>query len=215
MRQKRNTFDSDARSGPGRRRLIGVVACVVLFAVAGIAYAAIPGTDGIIHGCYQKTNGALRVIDPAARQACGSTEKSLDWNQVGQQGAAGPQGPAGPSDLWDSSKVGDLVGLPGGQTTTLASVSVPAGSYFVSASLWLYSGLAAEQFTCVLDHGPGLYIAESIAYTPAANRSTTLALQGVVTLTASATVNLDCFGTQTPSAASNWNLDAIKVGVVH
>src|SRR5581483_10638436 len=69
---------------------------VGLAAVAGVAYASIPGSDGVIHGCYAKT-GALSVIDSAKRCPNGTT--ALNWNQQGPQGvpgAAGPAGPAGP-----------------------------------------------------------------------------------------------------------------------
>jgi hypothetical protein len=38
----------------------GAIATVAL---AGTAYAAIPGGDGTIHGCYAKSGGTLRVID--------------------------------------------------------------------------------------------------------------------------------------------------------
>jgi hypothetical protein len=73
------------------------VAVAVLFAVAGgIAYATIPGSDGTIHGCYQKNNGQLRVVDPSLGGSCGPSEAPLDWNQVGPQGPQGPAGPQGP-----------------------------------------------------------------------------------------------------------------------
>jgi len=36
---------------------------VVAASMAGTAYAAIPGGDGAIHGCYTKSGGTLRVID--------------------------------------------------------------------------------------------------------------------------------------------------------
>ena len=47
------------------KKLLGGGAVLAL-AVAGIAYAAIPDSSGVIHGCYSKT-GALRVIDSSAK----------------------------------------------------------------------------------------------------------------------------------------------------
>jgi hypothetical protein len=72
----------------GRRT--GLVALVVGVGVAvgGIAYASIPDSDGLIHGCYNKTNGALRVIDTSGK-GCSAAEKPLNWNQTGPTGAAG------------------------------------------------------------------------------------------------------------------------------
>ena len=71
------------------------VAVVVVAAVAGsAAFAAIPDAGGVVHGCYVKSGGSLRVIDASVTK-CKSTETSLDWNQQGQQGLPGPQGPKG------------------------------------------------------------------------------------------------------------------------
>jgi hypothetical protein len=61
-----------------------------------MAYASIPDSAGVIHGCYQKNNGQLRVIDPAV-SSCSPSETALQWSQIGPQGPAGPQGPEGPA----------------------------------------------------------------------------------------------------------------------
>ena len=101
----------------GRRLgLIGLVVGVGV-AAAGIAYAAIPGGDGIINGCYQKNNGNLRVIDTSSGKGCTASEKPLNWSQTGPTGPTGatgatgltgptgftgqtgPTGPPGPADL--------------------------------------------------------------------------------------------------------------------
>jgi hypothetical protein len=67
----------------GRRLLLASVAAFALVA-GGVAYATIPdATTGIIHGCYSKTTGALRVIDQAAGQKCVSGEAPLAWNDHG------------------------------------------------------------------------------------------------------------------------------------
>jgi len=70
-------------------------AAVVAIAVVGIVYAAIPGQDGVIHGCYNKSNGALRVIDSTTGN-CTSKENPITWNQVGPMGPVGPRGVVGP-----------------------------------------------------------------------------------------------------------------------
>src|SRR5262245_17200612 len=72
-----------------RARWFGLGAVVVGVLVGGIAYAAIPGTDGMIHGCYDKT-GALRVSD----KGCARGEKAISWDQHGT-GGAGTSGPTG------------------------------------------------------------------------------------------------------------------------
>jgi len=90
---------------------VGVLGGVAAAVLAGTAYATIPGGDGVIHGCYAKSGGSLRVIDGSTTN-CKSGEGSLDWNQqgvpgpkgdTGAPGPAGPQGdpgPAGPGARW-------------------------------------------------------------------------------------------------------------------
>jgi len=55
------------------RMFAALVGATVVAAIGGgIGWAAIPDSTGVIHGCYAKSNGALRAIDrrassPAAR----------------------------------------------------------------------------------------------------------------------------------------------------
>jgi hypothetical protein len=72
-----------------------VATATVLVAGAGVAWASIPDSSGVIHGCYATSGGALRVID-SAKTSCKGTEKSLTWNRRGPAGPQGPAGPAGP-----------------------------------------------------------------------------------------------------------------------
>ena len=77
------------RSRPTPGTIFGFVALVI--ALGGVAVAAIPDSKGTIHGCYQKSNGNLRVVDSPAD--CRNSEQTLDWNQ---RGPVGPPGqPAG------------------------------------------------------------------------------------------------------------------------
>ncbi|HEX5995349.1 MAG TPA: hypothetical protein VFY84_09435, partial [Jiangellales bacterium] len=62
---------------------------------AGAALASIPDSGGVIHGCYGRTNGKLRVIDTNAGGKCKPGEVALNWNQTGPAGPVGPPGPAG------------------------------------------------------------------------------------------------------------------------
>ena len=48
----------------GRPGVAAAFVVVVAIAVGGIAYAAIPDANGVIHGCYKKEGtDQLRVID--------------------------------------------------------------------------------------------------------------------------------------------------------
>src|SRR5207247_3930210 len=81
----------------GRRAAwLGLLCVAILVLVGGAAYASVPDGGGVIHGCYSKTSGSLRLIDTATTTTCSSTENSVNWNQTGPPGPAGPQGPQGP-----------------------------------------------------------------------------------------------------------------------
>ena len=70
---------------------LGVLALAVGVAIGatGIAYAAIPDPDGVIHGCVGKGNGAMRVIDPSTGASCTSQETALNFSQRGPAGVSG------------------------------------------------------------------------------------------------------------------------------
>ncbi len=77
-----------------------LAAATVAAFVAGGAIAAIPSSDGTIHGCYQFSgattdHGRLRVIDAQSGEGCRYYEHPLTWTQQGPPGPRGPQGPKG------------------------------------------------------------------------------------------------------------------------
>jgi hypothetical protein len=79
------------------RALILTVTLAATLALAGgaaLATGAIPGSDGVIHGCYNVTNGQLRVVDPATAN-CKDQETAIQWSQTGPQGPQGIPGPQG------------------------------------------------------------------------------------------------------------------------
>ena len=83
-----------------RRHSLVVGSALSLALVASVAVAAIPGTDGVIRGCFKSDSqptssgyGQLRVVNEASQ--CRNGETALSWNQEGQPGAIGPQGPQG------------------------------------------------------------------------------------------------------------------------
>ncbi len=69
----------------------------LVFAMGGGAYAALsPVHNGVIHTCFRKSNGALRVVRAGAR--CGRRERALAFDQrgpVGPRGATGARGATG------------------------------------------------------------------------------------------------------------------------
>jgi hypothetical protein len=99
-----------------KRRGVFFAAAAVIAAGGAIAYASIPDSGGVIHGCYGSGNGKLRVID-SATSSCGANEVAIAWSQTGPPG--GP-GPAGPPSLAPSSAVDNFraFNLPSGVNNT-------------------------------------------------------------------------------------------------
>jgi hypothetical protein len=83
------------------KKLVGLVVVVVAVVAASAAFATIPDAGGVIHGCFAKSGGTLRVIDATVTN-CKATEMSLNWSQTGPQGVPGPQGLKG-----DTGPTGD------------------------------------------------------------------------------------------------------------
>jgi hypothetical protein len=74
-------------SGMSKQFLGFVLAGVIGGVSVGVVSAAIPGNNGVIHGCYDN-QGNLRAIDDTA--ACKHNETALNWNQSGP-GSGGDQ----------------------------------------------------------------------------------------------------------------------------
>ncbi len=211
-----------------------VLASVALaVALGGAAWAAIPTAEGVIHGCYNKRSGQLRVINTAAHARCGRKEAELNWEEFGPPGPrggggargatgpAGPTGPQGPSNAYAASQSGSLA-LSGTAKSVLSS-SLPAGKYVLSASVKITNtnegaGEPSEQATCAIKAVPALSSTpEASATVPSVNRSEaseTVPLDGTLSLSAPETLELSCMQVSSaPDAttASQAQIDAVQV----
>ena len=77
----------------GRWLAVTAAATVAAAGIAAAVQAAIPDSSGVIHGCYNASNGQLRVV--SSGHACRRSEHAVSWNHTGPRGTAGPSGPAG------------------------------------------------------------------------------------------------------------------------
>lgn len=77
----------------GWKALFALVLAAAVFGLVSAVQAAIPDSNGVIHGCVLPS-GNLRVID-SATGACKGNEASLEWNQAGAPGPAGQDGAPG------------------------------------------------------------------------------------------------------------------------
>jgi hypothetical protein len=105
----RNTW-----AGYVRRHHVGLLALFVALGGTSFAATQIPGPGGVIHSCYGKSNGSLRLV--AAGRKCGRAERALAFNQLGRrgsQGAQGAQGSAGPQGATGPTGATGQTGAPG------------------------------------------------------------------------------------------------------
>ena len=114
--------------------IVGSIAAGLVFGSVTVANAQ----GGTINGCVDNRSGALRVIAPTA--TCRVNETPLKWNITGPQGPQGAQGepgPRGPSDAFNAANGNAIQLVAGdcceGQSTTLETLSLPAGSFVVNA----------------------------------------------------------------------------------
>jgi hypothetical protein len=112
---------------------------VVAIAAGTTAYAAIPDGAGTIHGCYDKSSGALRVTDSTTNtpKGCSTNEIALDWNQQGAKGDQGDPGPSiarqgeGTATITTTSNFGTEVAVLGGTASVWCDAPHPADAYDV------------------------------------------------------------------------------------
>ena len=135
-----------------RSKKIAVLAAgaVAALALGSFAFAAIPDGNGVIHACFNKNSGAVRVTDTATNlpQGCSSKEAALDWNQQG------PKGDRGPSNTY--VKEFSLTTIPANTWTTVTSRTLPPGHYAISAKLVAEAdglNVPPSQVTCALGAG--------------------------------------------------------------
>jgi hypothetical protein len=81
--------------------------------ISAVAWASIPGSDGVIHACYKNNGGQVVVIDSGA--SCPSGYTALNWSQPGMPGY----------EMVSNSV--DLSPSPSGDRTDSASVNCPSG----------------------------------------------------------------------------------------
>lgn len=149
---------------PSRRFALAIVALVgVGLTVSTSASAAVPpaAAPAKIFACVDKTKLTVRIIDPAKKQECKSTEQALSWNVTGPAGARGPAGPrgatgpAGPTGATGATGPKGPAGPVGPQGpaspatpdsrfgTRTANAAAGSGAPCTMGSVWLTAGTVA------------------------------------------------------------------------
>jgi hypothetical protein len=105
-----------------RRTLVLLGALALAAAAGGVAWATVPGNEGVIHACYQKSSGILRVLD-SPRDKCTRSERPIEWNVEGPQGPPGEQGLPGEPGASVGAVYAEFTTGEGGS----GAISIPAG----------------------------------------------------------------------------------------
>jgi hypothetical protein len=134
--------------------LVGGVAAGVTF--AAVAAASIPDGGGVIHGCYNKSGGTLRVIDSDnPTKKCSSTQLPLNWNQQGAPGPAGPSGPAGADGVSGYQQVSAVFTNPA-NSQTVGRATCPSGTKVVGGGVF-GSGGVTQSVNSSFPNGDGTW----------------------------------------------------------
>ena len=138
----------------GGRLLLALAVGGALFGIATVVQAAIPSSDGVIHGCYAKPGtpqkGELRVINAEQGESCRFYENPLNWNQIGPTGVTGPTGPtgaAGPSFIASGFVSPAGVLQAGTAIGPIPTITHPAPGQYGFSIAGLGTGCALPQLT--------------------------------------------------------------------
>jgi hypothetical protein len=209
-----------------------------LVAVGSAAYATIPDNNQVIHGCYSRSGGSLRVIDDSVTN-CAKSETALSWNVMGQQGPQGlqgVQGPQGPQGEQGPQGVQGVQGLQGPSgashgylasttsvviaqdpavSTILSLYSVPDGSYMLSANVPI-TDQGNEPFVSCRVVINGVDQDSSAVQIALKNGIGEITLVSAVTVTGGGTtVQVSCNSIDATSSTGNANLSLLKVDALN
>lgn len=170
------------------------VAVALLGAAAGAGFAiaatrsAAPGTVQALSACVHTGNSQLRLVSDAS--SCGS-DTVVSWNATA--GSAGTTPAANVGDVYATAI--PTSGVAAGSFTDVATLSLPPGSFLITAKV----GLVLFLFGSSADTSCSVHRATSNAVLDRSNESTTvagptatLALEAVATFATPTTVVLSC-----------------------
>jgi hypothetical protein len=194
---------------------VGVAAVLGLVAAAIPALAAVTATTPVTYyACVTNKTGALKVVSATAK--CATGQHKISWNSLGPRGPVGPRGPQGPrgvagpagvvnSHIFQSSS---FVALNSSSDTVVATLTLPAGDFQVSADvgLDLVNTSTPDTASCsMLDGGNNVLDDQYTSY----------ALEGELTLLGDTTVGgrieVQCFDEGDNADATYRTIQAIPV----
>lgn len=201
-----------------KRTLLVALLALAAVAAAGLAYGAIPSSNGTITGCVD-AKGSLKLIDAEAGATCAAGKQTLTWNQQGPagpqgaqgtQGPQGPQGAPGPSDGYFVSAPDKTVAAGSGYQT-IATLDLPPGSYVIAARAGvLVPGVSGV--TCQLSAYDGSDL-QNLSLNASSNYGS-VSLMWAATSYGAFTATLTCGSGGAGATIQSGRISAIKVGAL-
>jgi hypothetical protein len=189
------------------KRRIAAAAAIAFAVGAGITYAAIPDSSGVIHGCVNDGSGLLRVIDTG--QSCKPAETGLDWVQS-----------AGYQVFGSNIEITAVAPTPLQQ---VVSLTLPPGSYAISAEFNFEKPTGDGVLACAVVTG-GLYSAPvggwvAVGTGPGDSRANQFSGTGLDVLPNGGTARLVCRqwngATGANPVIAQVGLNAVRIGTVN
>jgi hypothetical protein len=192
-----------------RRRLVffAPVVAVGLALAGGIAYATIPDSSGIIHGCRNNASGLLRAIDSPS-QSCTSGESQLDWVQATAFDAfIGPfNGVGGNIEITSTSF---------GTPTHVLTLNLPAGAFVLSAQVIAAKADGKERLICSTGEDQDIQLRPALGTDPGYTIWATVSGTRTLSLATATAVELVCVQqnmTGSDAVVLSADLTATRVG---
>lgn len=215
---------------------VGLGLAVAMIGGAVMVVATIPDSSGVIHGCYSRSGGNVRVIDDSVT-GCKTGETALAWSVRGPQGPqgpagpkgdtgatgatgdTGPTGPRGPSDGFFTNQdhsftaVSLPTALPG---ATVIALPLPAGTFIVNAVV----GVARSQSSivevlCHLSTSSDPFFSHiQTTFGGVLDSFATLPLTAAVSLAAADTVSVNCYADTAGVLSQPSSITAIQVATL-
>ncbi len=152
---------------------------------------------------------------PGPQGATGATGAVGATGATGTTGATGPQGP---SDLYPGTRA--PLGVVGDTVSTFDTAAVPAGSYLVQFSAFVFNSSADQNITCAVlpSSGPSLHLPvvhARITVSPFAEAP--ISASGWYVAAAGTTFALACAvsGTGQTATLGDLSMSALKVATIH
>ena len=191
------------------RKLIIAAGLAAGLGAGAIAYASVPDSQGVIHGCRKLDNGGVRVIESGS---CRAGEAPLDWVQSAgyEVFRSGP-----PFD----SPVEITAVQP--QYEHVMTLDLPPGSYHVATTLRVSKGSGDGVLRCVTFTSPAFatsIVQAALGTDPGDSRLTTLSGAGLVALPEGGTAEVECrqqAGASGPNPVVDLaDISAVRIGAV-